>query len=170
MIVDTNEHKNFVSWLPVTSCESVVLFTIPYMCQKRTDVLQGYLTKKSCATEIGQTYIRKPIYYLLREWVIASLSRLLLGRIASPNKFARTKFVQEARDEVDDLAKMDEMVFVKIHSLNFGPISDPTSWTRETQRIQVDHLLILWTVGAPVMHMLSPYVVLVELLAPGNHV
>jgi hypothetical protein len=66
---------------------------------------------------------------------------------------------------------MDEMAFVKMHSLNFGPTSDWTLWTRETQHIQVDRLLIFQTVAPTVMHILSPpYVVLVELPAPGNPV
>jgi hypothetical protein len=76
--------------------------------------------------------------------------------------------VQDARDGVDELMKMDEMAFMKTHSVNFGPISDRALWIRETQRIQVDRFLILQTVVATVMHMFNPYVVLVELLGPGN--
>jgi hypothetical protein len=110
--------------------------------RKRTDVLQGNLTQEVLRDGNWPTSIRKPIYYhVFREWVKQNLSRLRLGRVTSPNK-CKNKFVQEARDGVDELTKMDEMALVKIHSVNVGPISDWTLWTRETQRIQVDHLLI----------------------------
>ena len=62
------------------------------------------------------------------------------------------------------------MAVVKIHSVNFGPISDWALWTRETQHIQVDRLLVLQTFAATVMNKLCPYVLLVELLGPGNPV
>lgn len=62
------------------------------------------------------------------------------------------------------------MAVVKIRSVNFGPISDWALWTRETQHIQVDRLLVLQTFAATVMNKLCPYVLLVELLGPGNPV
>ena len=97
----------------------------------------------------------------------ASLSRPLLGRIASPGK-CKNQFVQEARHEVDELTKMDEMALMKIPSVNFGPTSDQTLWTREAQHIHSNRSLAN---PSKLSHILSPspYVVLVELLASGNH-
>jgi hypothetical protein len=53
----------------------------------------------------------------------ASLRRLLVGRVAGPNH-CKSKFVRELQDGIDELAKMDEMAFVKIHSVDFGPVRD----------------------------------------------
>lgn len=69
MIVDTTS-TNFLSWLTVTTCESVVLLTIPCPCWKRTDVLTGLFDQEVLRDGNWPTSIWKPIYcHVLREWV-----------------------------------------------------------------------------------------------------
>lgn len=92
------------------------------------------------------------------------LACLLLGRVAGPNN-GNNQLVQELQDGVNELANMDEMAFVNIHSVHLGIGRDLTLWTRETHRIQVDHQLIRQVVAATVMHVFSLFVV-VQLLGP----
>jgi hypothetical protein len=97
---------------------------------------------------------------------IRDVTRLLLGRVAGPNN-CKNAFVQELQDGIGELVRTDEMAFVKIHSVHFGPGRIRTAWSKEAHRIQIDHLSILQAVAATAMHNLN-LVVMVQLLGPEN--
>lgn len=97
---------------------------------------------------------------------IRNVTRLLLGRVAGRNH-CKNVFVQELQDAIDELAKVDEMAFVKIDSVHLGPGRIRTVWRKEAHHVQVDHLSILQAVAATAIDTFSPWV-MVQLLGPEN--
>lgn len=97
---------------------------------------------------------------------IRNVTRLLLGRVAGPNH-GKNVFVQELQDAIDELAKMDEMAFVKIDSVHLGPGRIRTVWRKEAHHIQVDRLSILQAVAATAIDTFTLRVT-VQLLGPEN--
>ena len=95
-----------------------------------------------------------------------NVTRLLSGRLAGPNN-CKNPFVQELQDGIGELVKLEEMAFVKIHSVYLGPGRIRTVWSKEAHRIQIDRPSILRTVTATVMDIFRLSAV-VQLLGPDN--
>ena len=91
-----------------------------------------------------------------------NVERLLVGRVAGRNTCKNT-FVRELQDGINELVRLDEMPFVKIHSVNLRPARNLIVSTREARRIQVDRLSISKAVIATAMHELCSGIA-VELL------